>query len=126
MKLHPLFHLSKDYVKNFLFVLSLLVLLNCSDKVSKKDVLSETKMAAILIDIHIAEAKVHQVTVGSRDSTAAVYLALEAKILKKNKVSKKLYKKSFNYYNDRPDLMEKIYTAVIDSLNVRQKMLKID
>jgi hypothetical protein len=113
-------------VKNFLFCLFLLAVLGCSEKVSKKDVLSEKQMTAILIDIHIAEAKVHQVNVGSRDSTAAIYLALEDKILKKNNVSKKEYTKSFNYYNDRPDLMEKIYTAVIDSLNVRQKRLKLD
>jgi hypothetical protein len=113
-------------VKNVLIIFIALSIFACQEDKLKNDILPPATMSNILIDIHIAEAKVNHIGIGNRDSSSATYVAMENQILKKHKVAKKKYIKSFRYYNSRPKEMDEIYTAVIDSLNVRQKLLKMD
>ena len=43
-------------------------------------------------------------------------------VFKKHQVDSAVYRKSFIYYLDHMKQMDEIYTTVIDSLNVREKV----
>ena len=89
-------------------------------------VLHSDKMVAILVDIHIAEARANRIQLRSYDSIQAYYKKLEANVYQKHKVDSVTYRKSFRYYMDHMKQMDEIYTAVVDSLNVREKVGKLD
>lgn len=83
-------------------------------------------MVNILIDIHLIEAKVNHLKIKNRDSSAAVYTALQDQVFKEHKVSQKQYVKSYIYYKANAHLLDNIYSRVVDSLSLRQKILKMD
>lgn len=91
-----------------------------------QSVLPKNKMVDILVDIHIAEAKANRIQLRSYDSIQAYYKKLEADVYKKHQVDSVTYRKSFRYYMDHIKQMDEIYAAVVDSLNVREKVGKID
>lgn len=88
--------------------------------------ISEEEMTAILIDIHIAEARANQFNLRSLDSTKLLYRRFEQAIFKKHKVDTASYKNSYQFYIENPVYMDRIYKAVIDSLNFREKIGKLD
>lgn len=91
-----------------------------------QSVLPKEKMVNILVDIHIAEAKANRIQLKSYDSIQAYYKKLEADVYKKHRVDSVVYRKSFTYYMDHMKQMDEIYTAVVDSLNVKEKVGKLD
>ena len=106
------------------FIIALLficVLVSCGDK-SKSvaippNILSREKMAAVLTDIHIAEAEA-----GSRtlpDSTSKVPVSFE-KIFEKDSISKSQYEESLSFYMDNPDLLDTVYVQVLNELSKMQ------
>lgn len=98
----------------------------CKTKELPKEVLPKVKMAKVLIDIHIAEAKVNHLRMDKVDSGAAVYLALQDSVFKENKISQETYIESFRYYRANPALLDEVYAIVVDSLSLRHKILKLD
>jgi hypothetical protein len=107
-------------VKNVFLAGFIFLCFSCIDNSIPEYVLSKEKMTAILIDVHVAEAKAAAYNLLTVDSAAALFSVMEAEIYKKHKVDKKAYKKSYEYYMKRPELFEQIYNSVIDSLTVRQ------
>jgi 3-hydroxyacyl-CoA dehydrogenase len=104
-----------------------LLLTGCiRDEQAPPHVLPKEQIVSILIDIHIAEAKANRMSLRSYDSTQAYYKKLERDIFKKHQVDTAVYRKSFTYYMDHMKLMDEIYTAVVDSLNVKEKVGKLD
>ena len=81
-------------------------------------------MVKILMEVHVLEAKVNQVPIVPKDSTQAVYDHYENLLFEELGVTKAQYEMSFLYYVDHPNDFEKIYTAVVDSLMQREKILK--
>lgn len=73
-------------------------------------------MSAILTEIHLAEARVSRMSLGSADSSNIVYKRLEKQIFKKLKVDTSAYTKSYVYYSSHPRQMETIYTKIADNL----------
>ncbi len=66
------------------------------------------------------EAKVSNIPV-NRDSTLKIASYLETLTFDKLGIADSVFKKSYDYYLDRPNEMEKIYTVLIDSLNLREQ-----
>ena len=83
-------------------------------------------MVKVLVDIHIAEAKANHLKVLHKDSSSAIYRELEKAVFKKNKISKTTYLRSYKYYTSRPEEMDDIYSRVVDSLSLRQKIRKLN
>lgn len=96
----------------------------CSEKKPEK-VLSEAEMVAILTDIYLAEEKVSRLSI-RYDSMKAVFPYFESRIYEKFGVSDSLLTRSFQYYLQHPDKLDGIYTAVIDSLNLKEQGIRED
>ncbi len=82
-------------------------------------------MRDILIQIHLAEAKVSYLNM-PEDSSKSYFNTLSKKIYHNFGTDSATFKKSFNYYsNEASPVLEKIYASVVDSLSMREsrKML---
>jgi len=73
-------------------------------------------MAAVLTEIHLAEARVSRLGLGSMDSSNMVYKRLERQIFQKFKVDTSAYSKSYVYYSSHPLQMEAIYKQITENL----------
>ena len=82
-------------------------------------------MAGILIEIHLAEGKVKELRL-EKDSATLAYIYYEKEILKKHGVEADEYEKSYKYHLGNITTMDEIYSIVVDSLNVRRALTKID
>ena len=83
-----------------------------SDK-KPENLLSKEKIVSILIDVHILESEIQTLRV-SKDSSQLLFNTFERELFE-------VYKKSLEYYLEGVKEMEKIYEAVIDSLNYMEK-----
>lgn len=77
-------------------------------------------MVEIMEDLYIAEEKVNYLAL-SRDSAVEVAALMENKVFEKAAISDSLFRKSFDYYMERPREMELIYTALVDSLQLKEQ-----
>ena len=111
-------------MKNIFLAIILLTVLSCGESENKPDeLLPKAKMVEMLIDIHILESEIQNLRI-RKDSSQLIYNSLEREIFKNNNVDKGVYLKSFEYYLNDVEAMEKIYDVVIDSLNYMEKSLK--
>lgn len=101
-------------------------LLACDGDASPPDdLIPQEKMAEILTEIHVAEARVTNMQLKSQDSSIFVYDELQKMIWKKNKVDTSLYHSSYTYYTSHPALLNEIYDQVEKKLEVREKKKNI-
>ncbi|MBA9077474.1 DUF4296 domain-containing protein [Rufibacter quisquiliarum] len=104
------------------FLLSIF-LLGCTPSPEKPaDMLPEEKMTSVMIDIHLAEARVNN-QVHHPDTARKVFKLLKKGILKKHGVSDSAFKHSYDFYLTNPAAMDKLYEKVIDSLSAREAKL---
>ena len=89
-------------------------------------IIPKEKMAELLLAIHIAEAKTNEIRLFTADSTARVYKFYESTIFKKYHITPKTYRKSYDFYISHPELINDVYSIVVDSLNARKSTLRID
>ena len=85
------------------------------------NLIDETKMAIILTDVHLAEAKISKMGIGSTDTTALLFKRLHTQTLKKLDVDTASYSQSFVYYSARPEKLARIYEQVVEKLKVIAK-----
>lgn len=78
--------------------------------------IDEDRMAAILTEVHIAEARVSRLSLGSVDSSNIAYKHLENQIFRKFGVDTSTYRKSYSFYSSHPADMEAIYKKVTQKL----------
>lgn len=95
----------------------------CSSNSGKGDIMDQQQMVDFLIDLHLSEAGVQDLRL-KKDSAAVVFAAQEKLLYKKHQISDTLFINSYGYYIENPELLEEIYTAVIDSLSLRQVLLR--
>lgn len=80
------------------------------------NLLSEDKMADILTEVHMAEARISRINLRSVDSSQIAYKHLENQIFKKFGVDTATYRKSYIFYSSHPTNMEAIYKQVTAKL----------
>ncbi len=87
--------------KNLAKVFILALFFGCSEEMNEKpdNLIPESKMAAIVTDIMVTEAKVSRLGFKSFDSSKVAYDFLEREIFKKYAVDSAQYNQSYNYYN---------------------------
>ncbi|GAB3923653.1 hypothetical protein GCM10028804_22480 [Larkinella terrae] len=106
-----------------LFVLiSLTLACQNSSTEAPDDLLSESQMAQILSEIHLAEARVTKLNRVSQDSNTLIYKHLEKRIFQKYKVDTAAYSKSYTYYSSNPEQLADIYKQVTAELERRKKL----
>jgi len=89
------------------------------------DVMSKEAMVSYLIDIHILEGKVTQLVI-PRDSTELLYRFFEDRLKTEHNLNDSIYMQSLEFYYGHPELMEEIYSAVLDSLSLYERMSEED
>lgn len=96
----------------------------CSDKDQVPEgVLEKEKMVNVLSDLYLAEQKINSIGV-KRDSLKQIFEAVRTKIFAEAGTSDSVFKRSMDYYMEHPQIMESLYTSLIDSLNLQeQKMI---
>lgn len=80
-------------------------------------IMPEAEMVPIVKDLQIAYAGV-DATIRNPANRPVKYQEMNSQILQKYKVDKDRFYESFNYYQERPALMDSIYQKVITQLNV--------
>lgn len=90
----------------------------CTDPADKKpaDLIDEDKMAAILTEVHMAEARVSRLALPTVDSSNLAYKHLETQIFRKFDVDTATYRTSYIFYSSHPQEMENIYREVVANL----------
>ena len=92
----------------------------CSYK-SDNDRLEQEKMAQILADIHIDEAIVQNMNVGSTDTAVVLFHEMSKKMLKKRGLDSVMVSKSLESYVKDPSAFIKLYTRVNEIIEERRK-----
>lgn len=77
-------------------------------------------MVRVLTDIYLTEEKIARLSLSS-DSAAQVFELLEGRIFEKLDVPDSVFRESLDYYTDHPAEMEKVYAALVDSLQLREQ-----
>lgn len=84
------------------------------------DVLSKEEMVRVLEELYIAEEKVNHLAL-SRDSARHVFEEMGSRVFESAAISDTVFRKSFDYYMERPRELELIYTALVDTLQLREQ-----
>ena len=111
-------------IRNFIWtffcagVLSLAV--SCGGEEKPEGILSKAEMVQILEEMYLAEEKINQLAL-PRDSAKEVFEAMEKKVFEDAIANDSVFQRSFDYYMEHPKDMEMIYTALVDTLQLREQ-----
>ncbi len=116
--------LQRHKVGKFLFVSLCLccILISCSKKEEKipENIVPKDKMIQVMVDVHLAEAKIQSNNLNLTDSTKTIAAGYYKNLFEKSKISEQQFRESFLYYSHHLDLMNKIYEEVINELSKKQ------
>lgn len=107
-------------MKNFALLMALCLFLwscNEGEETAPNEVLPQEQMVGIIIDLHIAEAKLNEVK-GDIKDRMVIFNAYADNIYEKHGTDSLHYKLSHDYYMERLSVMKDIYQKVSDSLKV--------
>lgn len=107
-------------MKVFIAMLSIIFLLSCKDSGTPAGVLSKAEMVQVLTDVYITEEKVKILNL-PLDSSRAVFNVMKERIYSEAGTTDSIYQLSYEYYLDHPKEMELIYTALVDSLQLKEQ-----
>jgi hypothetical protein len=85
-------------------------------------ILTKPEMVRALTEIYLSEQKINRLGI-PRDSAEKEFERFKKVIFRNIGVSDSVFKRSFDYYMDRPKEMEQIYTALVDSLSLMEQRL---
>ena len=80
--------------------------------------LNHQEMVSFLVDLHLAEAKMNYIEVGKTDSLEVVFRNYEKYLMNQHGFTDSVYLQSYEYYLDHMELLDEIYSDVVDSLSV--------
>jgi hypothetical protein len=97
--------------------------LSCSkNHPAPEGILTHDQMVAVMSELYVSEQKISTLGI-KRDSLAQIFAFMKDRIFAKTGVTDSVFKKSLNYYMDRPLELELIYTSLVDSLNLREQRI---
>ena len=115
----------KYYAVASVLVMILAGTFSCSKKEKTPEgILGKEEMAKTIQEVLLAEEKVNRLRL-STDSSKKVFTAIRGKIFEKTGVSDSVFNNSMNYYMDHPKELEQIYTALVDSLNLKEQKASV-
>lgn len=109
---------------NRILIVGLIVGLQACKKQEQvpENLLNEDQMTHIFLNNYILEAKLSNNTPRiPRDSATMVFEIVEDEMLDSMNINEDTYNTSLQWYYQRPDLLDKIYERVIDSLNLMEQ-----
>ena len=104
----------------FIALISVLIFESCArmEESVPKEIISPDSMAALLIDIHIAEAAANVTRINDVQKFSAY--DLYPMIFKTHHTDSTAFRKSFDYYLQHPRKLDKIYEQVLNELSRRE------
>ncbi len=112
-------------MKKIIWFLIIPAVLSCTKKDELPDgYLTDTEMVEFLIDLHITQSKVQNLRL-SNDSAELLFMILEKDLFEQYEIKDTIFFNSYGWYLDRPDQMHEIYTSVVDTLTLRQSLLRV-
>ena len=119
----------REFVAKLLsVVLSFAILIGCDTDASLSEpppqLLDKDQMVSFLIDLHLAEAKMNYVEAGKTDSLEILFRNYEAYLMSQHGFTDSVYLDSYAYYLDHMELLDDIYSDVVDSLSVMNSQQK--
>jgi hypothetical protein len=113
-------------LKKILPVLFSFILFSCiKPEEPTADIIPKDSMAQILIDIHLAEAKV-AVKNPSPDTGQMMYEYYKRGIYKNYNISPQRFNSSLEFYTRNVTELNQIYEVVVDSLSLREGRRQLD
>jgi hypothetical protein len=109
---------------NWLIIFAVVLLSSCKNERKPSNILSSEEMVKVLSELYLTEEKIKHLNV-SQDSAASVYTYFNSKMFEKLGTNDSTFRRSMTYYMNRPEELEKIYAALIDSLNLKEQRLSI-
>jgi hypothetical protein len=82
-------------------------------------ILSEEKMAEVMVDIHLLEATLNSSNF-IRDHVVMNSINPNTDVMKKNNITKKQFDDSFEFYSRNPVLLTEVYQLVLNNLSKMQ------
>lgn len=116
--------LRDSFFQGLVCLIMSLFILACSNEKKPARLLSEAEMTRVIIEIYLNEEKVNRMNL-RRDSAEKIFDLAKPIIFKKIGVSDTLFRESFQFYAANPVALEKIYTVVVDSLNLMEQRLTV-
>ena len=118
---------AKGWMRQFILRGAICVLILCcscadSDR-NNKDILTREEMVKTMTEIYLAEQKINRLGL-PRDSAEREFNHFKQVVFEKIDVSDSVFKRSFDYYMDRPKEMEIIFTALVDSLSLMEQRIE--
>lgn len=95
-----------------------IVLAACAQPKRPEGILPEKQMVRTLIELYIVEEKAGSLGL-PYDSIKKAFPLFSDQVFEKTGVPDSAFRKSMDYYIAYPEQLERIYTAVLDSLNLR-------
>jgi hypothetical protein len=104
-------------------LLAVFLFAGCDQQKLPAGVLTKEEYAALLVEVHLAEARLagHPVP---RDTASGLFFSFEEKLLQKRGLSDSVVKATYQYYLNHPVELEEIYVAVVDTLSLREQRYK--
>jgi hypothetical protein len=106
-----------------------LIFFSCGSKSSSATkpviILSEEQMTAILMDVHLVEGTINfkrNIGQGVDEQKSELYNQL----MEDHGVTPEILESNLMYYNQKPEVLEKIYEEIITRLSIMQTELKIE
>jgi hypothetical protein len=106
-------------------VLSLALAFACAPEQKPTHILSDEEMVQVLMDIYLTEEKVNRLAL-PRDSAQKIFALFKERVMKNAHIPDSLFIQSMEYYMEHPKKLERVYTAVIDSLLLREQAVSLD
>lgn len=121
---HLILQLHFPSSKGSLLLIAVVIMTGCVADKKPDTILTEQEMVRTLTEIYMSEEKIARLNL-RRDSAEKIFELAKPIVFKKMGVSDSVFQKSFNYYVDRPQQLELIYTAVVDSLNLWEQKIGV-
>src|SRR5688500_392418 len=101
------------------FLLLLLTVGCAKRKVAEKPALEQSKMIAVLVDIHLLEVQNQSTPARDKGRIYNTIVGYE-KIFQRNKITAEQFYSTFEYYQAHPKEMDDLYQLVIDEVTRRE------
>lgn len=93
---------------------------SCKKEEKPTGILSEPQLKRVMVELYLAEARLNSKAL-SRDSALKLFKPFEEKYLEKMGIQDSVLQKTYQYYYDHPEELERVYDAVIDSLSLLEQ-----
>src|SRR5882762_4088629 len=86
---------------------------SCGSPRKPQGVLTKPQLAALLVDIYMAEARLETLPV-AKDSSIRFFIPFEQKMLQAKGIPDSVLRTTYSYYLANPKELEQVYDSVID------------